>query len=98
VCRRRLLIAHGAVSPQVAVAMAQGALVHSPADIAVSITGVAGPGGGSLEKPVGLVQLAVARRGGETRQVEKRYGEIGRAGIRRAAIVTALELLEGALG
>ncbi len=93
-----LLIAHGAVSPQVAVAMAQGALLHSLADIAVSITGVAGPGGGSLEKPVGLVQFAVARRGGQSRQIEKRYGEIGRAGIRRAAIVTALELLEDALG
>ena len=88
-----LIIAHGAVSAPVARAMAEGALAHSRADVTVAITGVAGPGGGSPEKPVGLVHFASARRGGETVHVEKRFGDIGRPEVRRAAIVTALEML-----
>ncbi len=88
-----LIIAHGAVSAPVARAMAEGALAHSRADVTVAITGVAGPGGGSPEKPVGLVHFTSARRGGETVHVEKRFGDIGRAEVRRAAIVTALEML-----
>ena len=88
-----LIIAHGAVSAPVARAMAEGALGHSRADVTVAITGVAGPGGGSPEKPVGLVHFASARRGGETVHVEKRFGDIGRPEVRRAAIVTALEML-----
>ncbi len=91
-----LLIAHGAVSEPVARAMASGALTHSAADITVAITGIAGPGGGSPEKPVGLVQFACATRNG-VKAVEKRFGDLGRAGIRHAAITVALELLEEAV-
>lgn len=93
-----LILAHGAVSAEVARAMAEGALARSRADVAVAITGIAGPGGGSAEKPVGLVQFASARRGGETIQIERRFGDPGRAGIRRAAILQALDLLERQAG
>ncbi|PSC06353.1 damage-inducible protein CinA [Alsobacter soli] len=86
--------AHGAVSEPVARAMAEGALAHSPADVSVAITGVAGPGGGSDLKPVGLVHFAAARRGGTTIHLERRYGDLGRAGIREAAVRDALDLLE----
>ncbi len=89
-----IISAWGAVSPDVARAMADGALTHSSADIAVSITGVAGPDGGSDEKPVGLVQFGSARRMTPVRHVEKRFGDLGRAGIRHAALHTALELIE----
>lgn len=90
------LAAVGAVSAATAREMAVGALEHSRADIAVSITGVAGPGGGSTEKPVGLVHFACARRDGPTVHVERRFGDIGRSAVRRAAIEQALELLEKA--
>src|SRR5204863_5608309 len=73
-----VLAAHGAISEPVARAMAEGALAHSHADIAVSVTGVAGPGGGSAAKPVGLVHLAAARLGGPTLHRECRFGDIGR--------------------
>lgn len=92
-----LLAAHGAVSEPVARAMAEGALQRSRADLAIAVTGVAGPGGGSAEKPVGLVHLAVAAAGGPTLHRRMTYGEIGRAGIRRATVVTALEMLRAAL-
>ena len=92
-----LITAHGAVSAEVALAMCLGAIAHSDADLAVSITGVAGPGGGSAEKPVGLVQFGLARRGGEACTVEMRFGDPGRAGIRLAAVNTALDLLASAL-
>ncbi len=88
------LAAHGAVSAQTAAALAQGALAHSRADVCVSITGVAGPGGGSPDKPVGLVHFASARRGEEVRPLEMRFGDIGRAQVRRRALETALDLLE----
>ena len=92
-----LLIAHGAVSEPVARAMAEGALQRSRADIAVAVTGVAGPDGGSAEKPVGLVHLAVAERDRPTVHRRMEYGVLGRAGVRRATIVTALEMLRTAL-
>jgi nicotinamide-nucleotide amidase len=88
-----LIAAHGAVSEPVARAMAEGALAHSVADIAVAITGVAGPDGGSLEKPVGLVHFACATRGGETVRVERRFGALGRSQVRRQAVLVALDLL-----
>lgn len=92
-----LIAAQGAVSEAVARAMAEGALAHSDADIAVAITGVAGPGGGSAEKPVGLVHFGSAGTGLATRHLERRYGEIGRAEVRRLAVEDALGLLDAAL-
>jgi nicotinamide-nucleotide amidase len=88
-----VIAANGAVSAQTACAMARGALAHSLADIAVSITGVAGPGGGSAEKPVGLVHFACARRGGRVVHVERRFGPLSRREIREAAVLQALDLL-----
>ncbi|MCX7899639.1 MAG: CinA family protein, partial [Methylocystis sp.] len=76
-----------------AAAMAAGALAHSSADIAVSITGIAGPDGGSPEKPVGLVYFAVARRAGPNVAVERRFGPLPRADIRAAAVAQALDML-----
>ena len=87
------LEAHGAVSRQVAIEMAQGALRNATADIAVAVTGIAGPGGGSEEKPVGLVHLATARKGRETLHREMRYGDVGRSAVRLATVRTALEML-----
>ena len=86
-----LIEAHGAVSEPVARAMAAGALAHSRADVAVSITGVAGPGGGSAAKPVGLVHFAAARRGGTVLHRREVFpGD--RAAVRRAATAAALAL------
>ena len=90
--------AFGAVSEQTARELAEGALARSRADIAISVTGIAGPGGGSADKPVGLVHFACARRGGALAHVERRFGDIGRAAVRRASIVQALDLLEVAAG
>ncbi len=92
------LQAHGAVSEATARAMARGALAHSRARVAVSVTGVAGPGGGSAEKPVGLVHFACAGPGGRLVAVERRFGDLGRAGIRLASVEQALALLEQATG
>ena len=88
-----LIAAHGAVSAEVAHAMAMGALAHSPADLALAVTGVAGPGGGSAEKPVGLVYLAAARRGGGVLHRELRFGQIGRAAVRQAGVAEAFRML-----
>jgi len=83
----------GAVSRETAEAMAQGALAHSPADLAVSITGIAGPGGATPGKPVGLVHIGAARRGGQSVYQEKRFGDIGRAQVRRVSVLQALAML-----
>jgi nicotinamide-nucleotide amidase len=85
---------HGAVSRQTAIEMVRGALSHSKADMAVAVTGVAGPGGGSDEKPVGLVHLAAASRNGTVHHREMRYGDIGRDAVRMATVRTALDMLE----
>lgn len=90
----KLLARVGAVSAEVAAAMAKGALARSRADVAVSITGIAGPGGGSVDKPVGLVHFAASRRGGEQLRLERRFGDLGRDDVRLAATETALELID----
>ena len=92
--RSEVLDEHGAVSRPTAEAMARGALAHSLADLSVAITGVAGPGGGSLDKPVGLVHFAAAARDGRLMHAEQRYGDIGRTEIRRLSVLEALALLE----
>lgn len=92
-----MIVEHGAVSEPVARAMAEGALAHSRADIAVAVTGVAGPGGGTATKPVGLVHLAAARHGMPTLHQEIRLGDIGRGPVRLATVATALALLRRAL-
>ncbi len=91
------LAAHGAVSEATARAMAEGALKASRADVAVSVTGVAGPDGGSAEKPVGLVWFGCARRGGAAVTREERFGPIGRGAVRLASVRVALDLLEAAV-
>ena len=89
-----LIAAQGAVSEAVARAMAEGALARSRADVALAITGIAGPGGATASKPVGLVHFAVARAGG-TRHLERRYGDAGRMGVREKAVDDGLNLLDG---
>ena len=89
---RDALASHGAVSDVVASAMAEGALAQASADVAISVTGIAGPGGGTKEKPVGLVFMALAQT--DTDAVVKRYIFAGtRTDVRRAAVGAALELL-----
>ncbi len=82
----------GAVSEDVARAMAEGAIHASGADIAVSVTGIAGPGGGSATKPVGLVHCGCARKGFPTAHRELRVGEIGREAVRLATVSAAIEM------
>jgi nicotinamide-nucleotide amidase len=98
----KLIAAHGAVSHAVALAMATGAIRHSRADLAVSITGIAGPGGGSEEKPVGLVYFGTAMRGEGAEAVvattaEERFGDLGRDEVREASVRLALDLLRDRL-
>ena len=83
----------GAVSRETAEAMARGALRNANADIVVAVTGIAGPGGGSAEKPVGLVHFAAASRNGELNHRERRFGDIGRAEVRRLSVLEALAML-----
>ncbi len=91
-----LIAAHGAVSEPVARAMAEGALAHARADVAVAITGVAGPGG-TDEKPEGLVHIAAAARSGALIHHENRFGAIGRANVRRESVRRALEMLRAVI-
>lgn len=88
-----MLARYGAVSEEVARAMAAGALAASRADVAVSVTGVAGPGGGTALKPVGLVHVAAAARAGASVHRECRFGDVGRSEIRRRAVGEALALI-----
>ena len=92
-----LIEAHGAVSEAVARAMAEGALARSAAQVSVAVTGVAGPGGGSTDKPVGLVHFAAAGPGGLI-HVERRFGDIGREAVRLESVRTALKLLLDRIG
>jgi nicotinamide-nucleotide amidase len=88
-----ILSKHGAVSPQTADAMARGVLGHSRVHLAVSVTGIAGPDGGSAEKPVGLVFFAAASRGGKLITSEQRYGNIGRDKVRKHSVLQAFRML-----
>lgn len=90
---RELIMAHGAVSSEVALAMAAGALKASAADFAVSVTGIAGPGGGTADKPVGLVHIALCRKGETPRTLEYRFGDIGRHAVRLATVEAAVKLV-----
>ena len=85
---------HGAVSRETAEAMARGALGRANADLVVAITGIAGPGGGNPDKPVGLVHFAAATRDGALTHAEKRYGDIGRAEVRHKSVLQALAMLK----
>jgi nicotinamide-nucleotide amidase len=87
------LARHGAVSAETAAAMAVGALENSSADIVVAITGIAGPGGGTKQKPVGLVHFAAASRDGRNLARERRYGDVGRQSVREQSVAEALDLL-----
>lgn len=89
---------HGAVSEEVARAMAKGAAETANVDVALAVTGIAGPGGGSPQKPVGLVHIAVAHRGGKMLHRECRYGPIGRGEIRRLSALATLALMKELLG
>jgi nicotinamide-nucleotide amidase len=91
------LTKHGGVSDETAVAMAEGALRASRAEVAVSVTGIAGPDGGTVAKPVGLVHFACARRGRPTAAREERFGDVGRGAVRLASVRVGVELLEAAL-
>ena len=93
-----LLAEHGAVSGEVALAMALGAIDSSHADVAVAITGIAGPGGGSESKPVGLVHFAATLNGEERLLVERRFGDLGRSAVRLASVEQALAMLEELVG
>ena len=84
---------YGAVSAETAAAMATGALKRSPAELAVSITGIAGPGGGSAHKPVGLVHFAAASRDGRGLQRRRLFGKIGRRRVRERSVAEALAML-----
>lgn len=92
-----LIREQGAVSEEVARAMAAGAVAHSRADVAVSITGVAGPGGGSEAKPVGLVHFGCSLKGGLTLHQEMRFGPLTRDEIRMMSVAVALNLLREAM-
>ncbi|MEM6634874.1 MAG: CinA family protein [Pseudomonadota bacterium] len=87
------LRAHGAVSEEVAWEMANGALVHSDATLAVAVTGIAGPGGGSDEKPEGMVCFGLAQRWERTQTECIQFGPLGRDLVRRATVAHALALL-----
>ena len=74
--------------------MVEGALANSIANLAVSITGIAGPSGGTSAKPVGLVHFACVQKNGETLHREEKFGDVGREAVRMASVEVALALLE----
>jgi nicotinamide-nucleotide amidase len=87
------IAAHGAVSAETTEAMAKGAIAHAPVDLAIAVTGIAGPGGATPTKPVGLVLFGLARRDGSCR-TERRVFPGDRSAVRQAALHRALELLD----
>jgi len=89
-----LIAERGAVSEAVARAMAEGAITYSGAQLSIAVTGVAGPGGGTALKPVGLVHIAVAREGRSILHEAYRFGDVGRSEIRLKSVEAALRLLQ----
>lgn len=92
-----LIASQGAVSEAVARAMALGAIAHSDAMVSVSVTGIAGPGGGSADKPVGLVHFAADGPGGAV-HAEHRFGDLGREAVRLVSVRVALQMLLDRIG
>ncbi len=92
-----LIAKQGAVSTEVAEAMARGALAHSKADATIALTGVAGPGGGTAEKPVGLVHFSATRRGGGVYYQRRVIFSGDRAAVRLSSVAAALEMLDALL-
>ena len=92
-----ILTSYGAVSEETARAMAAGALRASGADLAVAVTGIAGPGGGSDDRPIGLVHIAAVHRSGDIVHQKNLFGDIGRSAIRHASLIKALDLVESLL-
>jgi nicotinamide-nucleotide amidase len=92
-----MIAVHGAVSEAVARAMAAGAATHAPVQVSVSVTGIAGPGGGSADKPVGLVHFGAVGQAGAI-HAEHRFGDIGRDAVRLASVQVALTLLLDRIG
>lgn len=90
-----LLKQHGAVSEQVAIAMAEGALGTAGTHLAIAVTGIAGPNGGTADKPVGLVHFALASDD-ETKHVRKVFAKLDRDGVRHATVLQALKMLRDA--
>jgi len=85
---------HGAVSSECAQEMAKGALAHATVDLAISITGIAGPTGAVPGKPIGLVYFCAAARTGRVIGHDRKYGDIGRANVRRESVLQALAMLQ----
>lgn len=90
---RDTLASYGAVSRQTAEEMVRGVFGHSRVHLAVSVTGIAGPDGGSAEKPVGLVHFAAGSVSGRLDHAEKRFGDIGRSQIRKLSVLQAFRML-----
>lgn len=88
-----LILEHGAVSEPVVQAMVSGALLHSKVDIAVAVTGIAGPGGGTVEKPVGLVYIAAQRRNSDAVVSKELFSDNGRDAVRQQTVIKALQML-----
>ena len=93
-----LIQRYGAVSEEVARAMSVGAIERAGVDLALSVTGIAGPDGGTPQKPVVLVHIAAAHRGGKILHRECRYGNIGRGEVRRLSALAALALMKELIG
>jgi nicotinamide-nucleotide amidase len=85
---------YGAVSTECAEEMAKGALAHASVDLAISITGIAGPTGAVLGKPIGLVYFCAASRSGRVIAHDRKYGDIGRANVRRKSVFQAMGMLQ----